>query len=84
MNMPPLFQVGVRYEAWQPAGTFEVPGKGEFQQQFAPGAFDRQVGKIVPLKVAGRARGHVRVVAAEVAGDGSGVTFTYEIVDLDP
>jgi phage head maturation protease len=84
MGMPPLLQVGIRYEIWQPAGTFEVPCKGEFQQQFAPGAFDRSVGKVVPLKIESRPVGHARVVSAEVAQDGSGVTFTYEIVDLEP
>jgi hypothetical protein len=84
MSMPPLLQVGVRYEAWQPAGTFEVPGKGEFQERFASGAFNRSVGKVIPLKIEERPVGHVRVISAEVAEDGSGVTFTYEIVDLDP
>lgn len=82
MNMPPFLQVGARYEVWEPAGTFEVPGKGEFPQRFASGAFDRSIGKVVPLKIEQRAVGHIRLLAAKVAEDGSGVALTYEIVDL--
>lgn len=90
---PFLPRVGMRYEAWEPAGTVDVPGKGTFPQKFMPGAFDRQIGKVVPLRFGERpepgtadarpALGHVRVIAAEVAPGGNGVMFTYEVIDLD-
>lgn len=68
----------MRLEIWQPAGTFDVPGKGEFTERFAPHSWDSQVGKKVPLKVAGRQVGTGTLVAAKVADDGSGVTLTIE------
>ena len=83
MSHPFVPRVGMRYEGWEPAGTVDVPGKGEFPRQFAPGAFDSSIGKIVPFKFGDVRVGHVRVIAADVAEDGSGVQFTYEITDLD-
>jgi len=54
------------------------PGAG-----FAPDAFDRNVGRVIPvLGAAGGTTG--RVVAAEVAPDGSHVQFTLEVDDDTP
>lgn len=85
MSRPFVPVVGLRYSFTYRAGTFHVPGtgKGEFQDQFAPGAFDDSLGKTVPLKLERRQVGHARVVGAEVAADGLSVEFTYEITDLD-
>jgi hypothetical protein len=69
----------VRIQHWQPSGTFEVPGKGEFPQRFAAHAFDNCVGKDVPFKIEGVERGRATVVAVEVAEDGSGATWTVDI-----
>lgn len=79
--MNPLsLEPGTRYTAWEPAPTDYVPGKGEVRSRFAPGSWDRQVGKVVPLKVEGTEVAQVRLVAAEVAEDGSGVSLTYEVL----
>lgn len=79
-NHPISLQPGTRYTAWEPAGTFDVPGKGEFPQRFAQGAFDGTIGKEVPIKVQGVTIARGRVVSAEVAEDGSGVSITYEVL----
>ena len=71
---PSPFQPGTRSSFWQPAEAFE---------RFAPGAFDRTIGQVIPLKYEGRVIGHQRVIAAEVADDGSGVMFTVEVVDRE-
>jgi phage head maturation protease len=65
---------------WQRAGTVDVPGKGEFQERFAPGAFDSEIGKVVPLSAEGRVLGECEILSADVAEDGSGVMFTYRIL----
>jgi phage head maturation protease len=78
---PPMFEPGMRYTIWQPAGTVDIPGKGEFTERFAPGAFDGTVGKEVPLTYEEREIGRGRVVSAEVAEDGSGVSITYEVLE---
>jgi phage head maturation protease len=78
-----LLRPGMRYTFWSPAGTFEVPGKGEFPERFAPGAFDRTVGTVVPLTYEGSTIGRGRVISAEVAADGSGVSITYEVLEPD-
>jgi hypothetical protein len=65
---------------WQPAGTYAVPGKGEFPEKFMPRAFDRAIGKQVPMTgPGGEDLGLCTLVAAEVAEDGSGVTLTVEL-----
>lgn len=66
---------------WQPAGTVDVPGKGTFQQRFAPGAWDGQVGRRVPWTYEGDRIGTAVVVAAVVSDDGSGVTLTLDLED---
>lgn len=50
-------------------------------QQFAPGCFDSQIGKTVPLKGDGQQIGNCKIVGAEVAEDGLSVTLTYEVPD---
>lgn len=47
---------------------------------YAPGAFDSQVSKTVPLH-GPRSFGTARVVAVEVAADGRSVSFTLEVPD---
>lgn len=48
---------------------------------FAPGAFDFQIGWTFPLTVEGRQIDNCKVVAAEVAEDGTSVTLTVEVPD---
>lgn len=67
-------QPGERMTAW----AFAAPG-----EVYAPGAFDRSVGQIITDQLEGRPVGHSRIIAAEVAADGSGVTLTLEVVDRD-
>jgi len=80
---PPLLQAGLRYTFTYHAQPVDIPGKGTFPERFAPGAFDRAIGTVVPLKLENRPAGHVRVLAADVAPDGASVEFTYEITDLE-
>jgi hypothetical protein len=69
-----------RISFWQPAGTYDVPGKGQYPQEYAPHAFDQAVGKQVPVKGPDRQDlGLCTVVAAEVAEDGTGVMLTIEV-----
>lgn len=67
-----------RISFWEPAGTYVVPGKGEFPQTFASRAFDAVIGSQVPLKVNGQVRGQGTLLAAEVDADGGGVTLTVD------
>ena len=67
-------QPGERTTAWSPAAPGEV---------YAPGAFDRSIGQIIVDQLEGRPVGHSRIIAAEVAADGSGVMLTLEVVDRD-
>lgn len=50
-------------------------------QQFASDAFDSQIGKTVPLTIEGQRVDSCKVVAAEVAEDGSSVTMILEVPD---
>jgi hypothetical protein len=50
-------------------------------QQFAPGCFDSQIGKTVPLKYEGRQIDNCKIVGAEVSGDGTEVALTVELPD---
>jgi hypothetical protein len=61
----------MRYEFRQPAAQHE---------RFAAGAFNRSIGSVIPIRVEGREVGEGRVVEAVVDADGSGVTFTYEVL----
>src|SRR5262245_43732816 len=56
---PPLLQAGLRYTFTYHAQTVDIPGKGTFLERFAPGAFDRAIGTVVPLKLENRPVGHV-------------------------
>lgn len=47
-------------------------------EAFAPGAFARTVGQVVPLKIGDRVLGLVRITAAEVSDDGRSALLTYE------
>jgi hypothetical protein len=57
--------------------SFDHPA--EAGERFAPDAFDVSVGKEVRLSVQGRPSGTCRLVAAEVASDGSSVMLTYDV-----
>lgn len=59
-----------------PAGETFVPGKGTFRDQFARGAFDKQVGRSVPWTTEDSIIGTVLIRSAIVDDDGSGVTFS--------
>jgi hypothetical protein len=74
-----------RISFWQPAGTFDVPGKGEFPQQFGPHAWDGQIGRQVPLTDGGgREISRCTLVGAQVDEDGGGVTLMIEVPDDFP
>ena len=62
------------------AGTYDVPGKGEFSQVFASGAFDSQIGYVVEMTIEGRWVANVRIIAADVSEDGLSVELTYEVL----
>lgn len=65
--------MSIRFTARTFAPDFEL---------FAPGAFDRNIGKIVPMLLAGHIKpGRCRVVAAEIVDDGHAALITYEVVD---
>jgi hypothetical protein len=80
-GQPALDEPGMQSEFWQPADPFYVEGKGWFPQKFMQGAFDGTVDQIVPMTYEGRLLGHVKIISAKVAEDGSGVMFTIEVVD---
>lgn len=76
----------MRFEFWHPAGTFTVPGKGEFPERFGPHAFDHLVNRTVPWRLRQSEGGPVlaelgqaTVIAVAVADDGSGAMFLVEI-----
>lgn len=48
---------------------------------FAPGSFDNQIGKTVPLTIEGRQLDNCKIMAAEISEDGSAVTLTLELPD---
>jgi hypothetical protein len=73
----------MRIEFYQPAGTYEVPGKGEFAERYDPHAFDRCIGQDAPFKIQGLERGRATVVAVKVDEDGGGATWTVDITDPD-
>lgn len=58
-----------RFQARIPAGEGEV---------FAPGAFDRVVGQVAPLRLDEDRTEIALIVAAEVAPDGRSALVTYE------
>jgi hypothetical protein len=74
----------MRIEFYQPAGTYEVPGKGEFAERYDPHAFDGCIGKEIPFKIEGTERGRCTVVAVKVDEDGGGATWTVDIVGGHP
>ena len=81
MSSSPLqFQQGSRYMVRLAAGTFDVPGKGEFNQLFASGCFDGQIGHVVGMTINGGWIVDVRIIAADVAEDGQTVDITYEVI----
>lgn len=80
--MPDFWAVGKRFRLREPAGYDDVPGAGRFPRVFEQDAFRTSIGNTVPLKIAGQQVGWARVVAADVAGDGSSVLFTYEVTQL--
>ena len=53
---------------WLPAGD----------DRLVPGCFDSVIGMVVPLKFGDRQMGTAKILAAEVASDGTGVEITYE------
>lgn len=60
----------------------EVEQPAEPGTTFALDAFDSQIGRTVPMNIAGRAvDGGCKVVAAEVADDGRSVSLTLEVPD---
>ncbi len=62
-----------------PAGhRVEIKHPAPTATRFAPGCFDSQIGKVVPLNLRGVEIGHMRLIAADVAGDGLSVHLTYE------
>lgn len=64
---------GMRFTARQHA-----PGDSRFQ----PRAFDRNIGKVVPMLLEGMpGNAWARVAAVEVVDDGRAVLITYEVVD---
>jgi hypothetical protein len=57
----------------QPAGP---------ESRFAPDAFDSQIGKTVPMNIEGQPiEGGCKILAVEVADDGTSATFTAEVPD---
>jgi len=69
----------MRVEFYQPAGTIEIPGKGEVEQRYAQHAFEGCVGKEVPFKIEGTERGRCTVVAVTVDQGGKGATWIVDI-----
>jgi hypothetical protein len=88
---PQMFgEPGYQYRFWYPAMTFGVEGAGMsgkgvqravFRESFSQGAFDSVIDQVVPVRFEERIVGWDRIIAAEVAEDGSGVTFTCEIIN---
>lgn len=74
----------MRISCWQPAGLVHVPGKGDFPERFAPGAFDSVIGTEVPMTLNQREIGRATVISADVDDDGSGVMLTLETEFMPP
>jgi hypothetical protein len=77
---PLQFDRGTQYMVRLAAGTFDVPGKGEFNQIFASGCFDGQIRHVVGMTINGGWIVDVRIIAADVAEDGQTVDITYEVI----
>lgn len=80
----PAEKRGVVASFWQPAGTVDIPGKGELPQRFAQDAFAGSAGKKLPWTYEGSRLGEATVLAVKVAPDGSGATFTVELEAAGP
>lgn len=85
-QLPPVLRAGERYEFTYLADTVMIPGRGLMPEVFAPGAFDRAVGAVFPLRdePGGRVLGHVRLLSADVADDGLSAAFACEVTDVEP
>jgi hypothetical protein len=57
---------------------FQFVQRAEQHERFAPGCFDSQIGKFVPVNVEGAPHGRGRLVAAEIADDGQSVELTVD------
>lgn len=84
-ELPFRLEVGMLYRAYKRAEWIPVPGKvAEVLTKFPPGAFDYQIGSEVALDINGTRAGTMRLLAADIKPDGSGVTFTFQITQLEP
>jgi hypothetical protein len=61
--------------------TVQIAQQAPAHSQFAPGCFDSQIGKTVPLKADGQRIDNCKIVDAEVSPDGSEVRLTLEVPD---
>lgn len=50
--------------------------------QFAPDAFDSQIGKDMPFKINGEIHGTCTLLGVSVSEDGSFATMTFEVPDI--
>ena len=79
-SSPFQLEPGMQYMVQLAAGTFRVPGKGEFDQVFATGAFDSNIGHVAGMTINGGWIADVRIISAVVAEDGLTVDITYEVI----
>lgn len=83
--LPFRMELGARYQAWRPASWIEIPGRpdAELLVKFPPGAFDSQLGSLLQMRRNdGIAVAVARMISADVAPDGSGCMFTFEIIHV--
>jgi hypothetical protein len=59
----------MRFTAWVPAAEHE---------RFAPGSWDAQIGSSTRLQCFGTDVGWAKILQADIAADGSGVTLTFD------
>ena len=74
---------GDTFTVFRPAGVVTIGGT-RYPQRFRPSAFEDLVSTIASLKRGGVEVGTGIYTAAEVAPDGSGVTFTIEVLTPVP
>lgn len=65
---------------WRPAGSVTI-GNRPFLQRFGATSFDHLINTVTPFRRGGEIAAYLVITKAEVAGDGSGVTLTMEVID---
>jgi hypothetical protein len=85
MSGPFPLAPGAIFTLWRPAGLITIAEgltSRSVTQRFTPGSWDSRIGAVTVFYRKGEPIGTGRLVSAVVAGDGGGVSLTYEVVSV--